>query len=572
MLCAVWCALGIIFFIKTARLILDNTSLPVKLTKKQIKKKKKSKEIDSAEKEQNAVFSEPVKTVSSIISGLILAFSTTYWFQSTSVEVYSLHIFLLTLIIYFSVKVYLIPGSAENKKRSTTLWLITAFVTALGFTNHMTTLLILPGLAYLFFSREKFNKDSLRLILKMILVFLPVLIILYSYMPIRAAQNPLINWGNPVDFERFWRHFTGKQYQVWLFSSFDSAKAQFTYFVNNLPNEFTVIGLGFAFIGLFVTYKFARKIFYFSLITFSATVLYSINYDIVDIDSYFLLAYIAAAFWAAAGTAFLIRWLAGKGIEFKFSVSFIILLAAIHIYTNFSKVDQSDVMTFEDYSKSVLNSTEKNSIIFSYLWDYFVSESYYFQNVENYRRDVTVVDKELLRRSWYYNQLENNSPGIFKGFEDDIESFLKALQPFERGGKYNANLLEGLYRSIMTNLVEKNVEERDFYISPELFENEIRRGEFKLPEGYTLVPQLFLYKVVKGNEYVPAPDPELHIRSSRQSNKYLNYIYNVLPTMLANRAVYELQFNKMDRAKLYIQKIASKFPGYQIPAKLREFL
>jgi len=53
-------------------------------------------------------------------------------------------------------------------------------------------------------------------------------------MPIRASQNPVMNWGNPIDFEKIIRHISGKQYQVWLFSSTEAAKKQLGYFVNSL--------------------------------------------------------------------------------------------------------------------------------------------------------------------------------------------------------------------------------------------------------------------------------------------------------------------------------------------------
>ena len=134
----------------------------------------------------------------------------------------------------------------------------------------------------------------------MILLFLAVLVAVYSYLPIRASQNPVIDWGNPIDWERIYRHITGRQYQVWLFTSFDSAGKQFSYFWSILPFEF-FIGLILILIGLFVSYFKSRKLSLFILITFVFTVLYSINYDIHDIDSYFLLAFIMLAFFAAFG-------------------------------------------------------------------------------------------------------------------------------------------------------------------------------------------------------------------------------------------------------------------------------
>ena len=134
----------------------------------------------------------------------------------------------------------------------------------------------------------------------MILFFIPVLIIIYSYLPIRASQSPFLNWGNPIDLERILRHISGKQYQVWLFSSTAAAKKQFIYFIETLPAEFS-ISLVITAIGLFGAFIKAKRFFIFLIITFLFTILYSINYDIHDIDSYFLLAYICLAFFAVFG-------------------------------------------------------------------------------------------------------------------------------------------------------------------------------------------------------------------------------------------------------------------------------
>src|SRR5690606_6287334 len=123
-----------------------------------------------------------------------------------------------------------------------------------------------------------------------------------------------------------------------------------------------------------------------------------------------------------------------------------------------------------------------------------------------------VIDKELLRRSWYFVQLDAKYPGLTDGIRKDIGPFLEALKPFERSENYNANLLETLFRRIMTNLVASNIDEREFYIAPEVVQNEMQRGEFSLPEGYSLVPHLFLFKVTKDKNYVSAPEPEFEIR------------------------------------------------------------
>jgi hypothetical protein len=569
-LAAIWCSLGAGIFVYTVKLVLDNISSFEIQRIKQVKNKKNVKGKKPITPSKGTPISENLKFLAAVLSGLILVFSQTFWFQSTSVEVYSLHIFLINLIILFLIKAYLFDKTPQGKiikKR----WLVFAVILALGFTNHMTTLLILPGVAYLYFAKNKFNTGSIKTILFMLLIFFPVLILFYSYLPIRAAQNPHLNWGNPINIENIFRHISGKQYQVWLFSSTAAAKKQLGYFIDSLPKEFN-ISLFICLFGLIVSFYTARKFFVFLLITFLFTVAYSINYDIVDIDSYFLLAFITLSFFSAFGIIKIMSFLDHHKLGVKIPAVLIFLFIGIEFYNNYGEVNQSDDYTFKDYALDVINSTAKNSVIFTYQWDYLVSESYYFRYVEKFRRDVAVVDKELMRRSWYYNQLKTNYPSILNGLQNDINDFITAVKPFERGEEFNSNFIEMNYRKLMTNLTAENIKKRDFYVAPELFENEMQSGEYTLPKGYTLVPDLFLFKVVKGNSYVPAPDPDFVLRFPKTENKYISFIKNNTANMIARRALYEIQNDKIDRARIYIKKLKSDFPNYILPAGLGQVI
>lgn len=564
LLAAIWCSLGVGLFVYTSKFILDNLSAFRSGKDSTVMKDKKGKQKVKVVAKGSSKLPEPLKYIASIGGGLFLGLSKTFWFQSTSVEVYSMHIFLISLIIFVLLKAYVF-NSEQHWYSFKNPWIILAIVLALGFSNHMTTLLILPGIAYLYFSKEKFNKKSLKQLLLMLLIFFPLLIVIYSYLPVRASNSPVINWGNPIDFERIIRHISGKQYQVWLFSSIEAAKKQLVYFFNNLPSEF-IFTLILSIIGIFVSAKRVNKLSIFLIITFVSTIAYSINYDINDIDSYFLLAYIMLAYFAVFGIIKIYELVTKYKIQAI--IILILLLSATEYFINYDEVNQSDTYTFEDYTKAMLSSAGKNSIIFSYLWDYFVSPSYYFQYVEGYRKDVAVVDKELMRRSWYYHQIETNHPEIIADMKNDISLFKNALVPFERSENFNANLLETLYRKEMTDLAATNIDKRNFYFSPEIAENELRNGQFVLPEGYSFVPDLLLYRVTNTNEYIPAADPDFHIRFPRQGDKYTDFIQNLAGSVLAARALYELNYNKIDRAKIYVNKIKSDFPKYNIPSKL----
>ncbi|MCZ7603489.1 MAG: hypothetical protein M5R37_11490 [Melioribacteraceae bacterium] len=242
------------------------------------------------------------------------------------------------------------------------------------------------------------------------------------------------------------------------------------------------------------------------------------------------------------------------------------------VVINFNNVDQSNKYAFEDYTKSILENSTENSIVMSYLWDYFISPSYYYQFVENYRDDVVIVDKELLRRSWYFSQLSNLYPEVMANVSTQSISFLKALEPFEKDEAYDSRLLEERFRNLLTSFISNNIEERDFYITPELFLNEIKSGELTLPKGYELVPMEYTFKVAKvGADYIPINYKQSVIRFDNNLNHYEITIRNLIVNVMIYRLLYEIQFGMFENAKVIHNKIKHDFPEYNIPpAVLRE--
>lgn len=558
-LAMIFVSVGVGLFTYSVKLVLDNLQYFTKQSVQPKKKKVQQKVVTNFELNENH------KILLAFFSGLILAFSKTFWFQSTSVEVYSLQIFLLGLIILSLIKAYIYSDKNDIKS-----WIVFALCLAFGFSNHMTTLLVLPATAYLFFTKNGFNPKSFKKLFMMILFFILLLILVYLYLPIRASQNPILNWGNPIDLERIIRHVSGFQYQVWLFSSMDSAKKQLSYFITNLPKEF-YLTLLLSLLGIFYTIKNHIKFFIFNITLFVITVLYSINYDINDIDSYFLLSYFSLAFFSTFGIIWFIRKY--DKLKENFIILIFLIFPLIQLIANHDNANQSKNYIYEDYTKAILESLQQNSIVFGYQWDYFISPAYYFQFVENFRKDVVIIDKELLRRSWYFNQVETSYPKVFLGIKTEIGLFLDALKPFERKENFDSNLLESLYRRIMTNLVSTNIDKSEFHITPEIIENEMRRGEFSLPKGYDIVPYLLTFKVVESNSgYIEAPLPNFELRIEKVKDKYQEAIIGIVSGMLINRALYEKMFNKDERAKTYLKRALEINPSAVIPNQLGDLV
>jgi len=559
-LSTLYTVIGFYFISKTNFLILKNLHLTEQHS---IKSKKKTG--------SPVITDEFNLKILAIISAYIIAFSKTFWSQSTSVEVYSLHIALVSIAIYLFLNALLSDEKdkkSDTKIKSNKKWLIFAFFFGLSFTNHMTSILLIPAFVFHYFNNFGFNKISLKKILLMLAIFI-IPLILYLYLPLRASANPELNWGNPIDFERFQRHIMGWQYQSWIFSSTESASKQFKYFLKIFPEEFAYLGILLFIIGIIVSFRLKRKLFYFVSILFITCVLYSINYDINDIDSYFLLAFISAGFFITFSFYYFFEKLKNKISYLKFILTLVPLTTLIF---NFEKVNQSENSQFQDYTYQALQSLDKNSIVISYLWDFFISPSYYLQFVENHRKDVTVIDKELLRRSWYFNQLKKINPVIYARSENLIKEFIPELLKFERNQNYNSIVLEKYFREIISSFIVRNINDHSIYLTPEMITIDFRQGLFTIPDSLRIVPDLFMFKVVVDTSYHELKVQDYVINFRDRDDYYSSMLKDLISTMHVNRALYELDYNYREKAKKFVELALKINPGLQLPDKLNNLI
>jgi hypothetical protein len=420
--------------------------------------------------------------------------------------------------------------------------------------------LVIPAFLYLFFRTYGFEKTSFLQALLLLVPFGLVLILVYSYIPIRASQNPAINWGNPIDYERFMRHFMGWQYQSWFFSSFASAGKQFSYFIKNYSTEFVYLGSLLFFPGLYYFYKANKKYFFFTLIMFLTCVFYSINYDIADIDAYFLLAYIAIGI---VNAFIIVKLFTDKKLIILVPI---IIIAAIGI--NFEKVNQSNNKQFEQYTRHFLTSLEPNAIVLGYTWDFLFSPAYYIQFVENYRKDVIMIDKELLRRSWYYNQLKTSYPDFYKTIEKEVNAFLPELAKFERNQNFDGNLLDRHYKGIINKIINANIDNKPIYFCIELLANEVNSGDIKVDKNIKFIPDYFAYRLRKSDEYMPVKTTDYAINYLNDSGYYTSQIRKFNSSIHLERAYYEYRFGKIDNAKFFKEKALSANNKVSLPPVL----
>lgn len=474
----------------------------------------------------------------SAAAALSLIFARTFWTQSTVVESYPLQLLLFAVILLTWLRFY----STPTKLRA----FFSGLALGLGFVNHMTTVLTVPALIFLLVSAYRQKKFDPRLLY--FVIFGGALAgLLYIYLPIRASQHPLMDWGNPDNMQRFIRHVTAKQFRTWMFSSLDVFEHQLGIFCSGLYSEFRITLLIIV-LGVITALILHRRYFWWTTTLLASDLLYAANYNIHNIESYFLLAYISLSLFAAIGFRFLVQRFFSKGvIQTNLTQSTIavvgltLLFPAVSGFSNFSNVDASKDHSVEMYTRDILTSLPKNSLVLSYQWDTFVAASLYYRNVDNLRSDIIVIDKELLRRSWYAAQIHERFPSLFSSNDLIYDSYQANLRLFENDLAYDPRGIEMSYSNFIREIITGAMRNgRDVFVGPEI-EDQYLTGFSKVPFGLD-------FKLRTDTDYVYCNVADLNGFRAAEivDNDYSHQIINFYKRMFLARAGYEYAHKRLD--------------------------
>jgi hypothetical protein len=369
----------------------------------------------------------------------------------------------------------------------------------------------------------------------------------YLYLPFRAINQPILNWGNPSDAVSFFRHLSGKVYRVWFLDSSESVMKQFKLFFETLPAEFAYVAFVVALLGCWKLFSDSKRTFVFTTLLFFGSVIFASFYDIHDIETYFLLAYFTIGIWIAFGVKFFIEF-SDKAVVKKILVGVVVALIVLTAYHNHEKVDQSKMTLVEEYSKDMFNSVEENGVVLSFQWDYFVSAAYYLQQVEGVRPDIVIIDKELLRRTWYFAQLKNHFPWLMEQSKTELDEFMNELYKFENELPYDSRMIEFRYTNLIHSFVEKNWNKRPVYCTPEI--------EQQYVNVYQKVPSGLVFRLYEGNDtsYKEIALKEFSYSLPGKNDKYSSGLLSFYGQAYMNNGMYKQYYQRTEEADKFFQK------------------
>ncbi|MBB6049808.1 glycosyltransferase family 117 protein [Armatimonas rosea] len=339
----------------------------------------------------------PARTVAAS-AALLLAFAPTLWQQSLSCEVYTLTALFLCTVLWLSVRL----------ERGEQVLGPLVLVYGLALTNNLTMALFLPGFLVFAWRRVGFK----RLFSCVPLFVLPLL--LYAYVPLaaRLSKSPVL-WGSPTTPELFYKHLSGDLYRQLMFSQPLSVVGENAVrYGQALGAEFGLWTLWLAPVGVVALAKTHKTLLALTGWVAGVSLVYALNYHILDIYVYYLPSFMMIAAWIAAGA-----WALARRVTLKPSIAALAAVGVplIALGAHWSAADKSGNSIEADFSQNILRSAPQNAVIVS---DSNVTFTLWYQKwVKHQRPDVVVIDwntlgSALLYDAWYYRHLLAQYPAL----------------------------------------------------------------------------------------------------------------------------------------------------------------
>lgn len=358
-------------------------------------------------------------------------------------------IYIMTALFYLIVTMALLRGRAG----------LAFFLFGLSLTNHLMSMFpFAPGLIYLAWSLFRQKKTSAKELLRSI-SFAILALSLYLYLPIRSSQEPLVNWGHPVNLMNFLRHLSRYIYKNRDFSwdFFLWAREGIFYFKSAFI-EFRGVGL-LALLGAVVGWKSLRRPSLAFLLgwpgLFAAVCAYSkyASQRSYLMQNYSIASFVLIPIFAALGFRFLASLLENRlprlGSALPLAAWGLVLgLVAVNI----SQGSQAYYTYSYDYVLNAWKTIPTGGLFFC-KGDVLDFPSWYHQMVGGKRPDIAVMGEGSLSMDWYRIFLARTHPGLLVPY------------PKHEAGK------EYITGHLMRWMVEKNPNARYFFAYPNLEED-----------------------------------------------------------------------------------------------------
>lgn len=266
-------------------------------------------------------------------TALVFAFSLTFWSQAVVAEVYTLHVLLMVSVLACAARWKL--GGSD------TWFLVATALYAVSFGNHLSSLLLLPGFAWVVWTerRRAFTATNVAWVLAWTVLGVA------QYGLVWAARNGVYVEARLHSFADLTDYLSGGWFKdrMFAFGPREMITVRAPMLARLTVAEFGVLCLPAAY-GVWrgVARRGPRRALCVALVLYaSVTIVYGLGYDIPDVSVYFLPLFLAIAIFLGLGVDGLLLAAGGRRLPWPVTAAVAAVLPALALGLNWSRVDMS---------------------------------------------------------------------------------------------------------------------------------------------------------------------------------------------------------------------------------------
>lgn len=376
-----------------------------------------------------------VIVTTALLAGLFFAAAPMAWGQATIAEVYGLNAAFAAVITYLVTPIVF-------RHEAVTLWRLglAAWLWGVAFGNSVTVAALAPLLIVAWWRWRKREPTPRSTWLPLLAFFAGLSV--YVLIPLRAAQQPPINWGDATTLERFFALVSAEMYRGYTLSTAPrELLARIVACAQLLVTQYGWPGVALGAIGMYHALVTPNKNWRWLALTIMLYLLFTLSYNTPDSATYLIPVWMFGTWAIARGTLSITLW-----TNDHFSPSFtrnvqpaawmllLIFLCGpvLNTLTHYSDMNLRDDHRAVDFARQVLTTAPPDAIVVTGS-DGHTFALWYHRLASGQRPDLAIVDRRLAGYAWYTTMLQAQGSAPRLPEYDPVETWLARLAALNPG-------------------------------------------------------------------------------------------------------------------------------------------
>ncbi len=364
-----------------------------------------------------------------ILAGLFFATAPLVWGQATITEVYALNAAFVAAIVCLIAPIVLRREPVSLFRLAFAAWLW-----GVAFGNSMTVAALAP-LMIVAGGRAR-TSTAARRVTWLPLLALVIGLSVYWWIPLRALQQPPINWGNATTPDRFFALISAELYRGYALSTPpQELLTRIVAFAQLLVTQYGWLGVALGTIGIYHALVTPNRNWRWLVLTIWLYLLFALSYNTPDSAMYLIPVWMFGAWAIARGMWSSVQWM-GENLRRvqPWTLLWLIFLFGpmLNVITHYSVMNLHDDHAAVDFASRILTSAPPGAIIITNS-DGHTFALWYYRVAAGSRPDLAIVDRRLAGYAWYTAMLRAQGAAPQLPDYDPPDSWLARLATLNPG-------------------------------------------------------------------------------------------------------------------------------------------